>query len=224
MSSSTQSLQESSFEGEDASAQAGAVSWKPQLHFVWDTMLERVAKKSEDTSSLPDFFRIVVDGTCPFCNCSEPWINHYPESLFSNTSSQQRKFWGFRIFQKALPLASEDAIPLMFTQNFMRTWINHLSKKDRYLHKIAIETVSRLIFRCTKCLFRIQAAEIQAFVQKNPRLGLSFVLQLTGVHGSQQFDKLTNTKTLESLLASMDASGITDYVAYLLDQFNKAQG
>jgi hypothetical protein len=30
---------------------------------------------------------------------------------------------------------------MLFTKNFMRTWINHLSKKDRYLHKIALQTV-----------------------------------------------------------------------------------
>lgn len=63
------------------------------------------------------------------------------ESLFAVTSSPERKYWGFQIFQKALGRASADSIPMLFTKNFMRCWINHLSKNDRYLHKIARQAV-----------------------------------------------------------------------------------
>lgn len=31
---------------------------------------------------------------------------------------------------------------MLFTKNFMRSWINHLSNRDGYLHKIAQQTVS----------------------------------------------------------------------------------
>jgi len=55
-------------------------------------------------------------------------------------------------------------------------------------------------------------------VQKDPTLGFAFVLQLTGVHGSQQFDKLTKTTTVESILTSMSAEGIKNYVAHLIGQ------
>jgi DNA polymerase phi len=42
-------------------------SWKPQLHFVWDILLERLLPASGSSSekkngSIQDFFRIVVDG------------------------------------------------------------------------------------------------------------------------------------------------------------------
>jgi DNA polymerase phi len=65
----------------------------------------------------------------------------HTESLFSTNASSQRKFWGFQVFQEALPRVSETDMPLLFTKNFMRTWINHLSKSDRYLHKAALQVV-----------------------------------------------------------------------------------
>ena len=50
-------------------------SWKPQVHFVWDMLLDQVlpapsnAKGTVERSpkgSFPEFFRIVVDGLSPF--------------------------------------------------------------------------------------------------------------------------------------------------------------
>jgi hypothetical protein len=63
-----------------------------------------------------------------------------------------------------------------------------------------------------------QAKEIISVVQKDPTLGFAFILQLTGVHGNQQFDKLTRTKTIESILTKMSAVGIKNYISYLLEQ------
>lgn len=49
------------------------------------------------------------------------------------------------MFQKALPRVAGDDMPKLFTKNFMRTWINHLSKNDRYLHKAAKQVVSSIL-------------------------------------------------------------------------------
>ena len=71
----------------------------------------------------------------------------FPESLFASTSSPERKYWGFQVFQKALPRVSGDDMPMLFTKNFMRSWINHLSNSDRYLHKAARQVVRlRLVY------------------------------------------------------------------------------
>ena len=69
------------------------------------------------------------------------YLTSTAESLFSSNSSPQRKYWGFRVFQKALTRVTEANMPMLFTKNFMRSWINHLSKRDRYLHKVAHQTV-----------------------------------------------------------------------------------
>ena len=59
---------------------------------------------------------------------------------------------------------------------------------------------------------------MQDHVRRNPALGFTLVLQLTGIHGSQQFDKMTKTKTVETILNSMDVEGIKGYVEYLVKQ------
>ncbi|EIN07831.1 hypothetical protein PUNSTDRAFT_70289 [Punctularia strigosozonata HHB-11173 SS5] len=163
-------------------------SWKPQVHWVWDAIFAELLPASGSAkSSFPEFFRIVVD-----------------EALFSAASSPERKLWGFQIFQKALPRVDADNVPFLFTKNFMRCWINHLSKQDRYLHKAA----------------RQVATDIHTVARSNPKIGFALILQLTGVHGNKQFDKLTRTKTVESILTSMDAEGIDNYITNLLEQFN----
>ncbi|RDX52694.1 hypothetical protein OH76DRAFT_1399938 [Lentinus brumalis] len=187
-------LKESDADEDEESDLPKAGSWKPQVHFVWDMLLDQVLPKTGAQSerapkgSFPEFFRIVVD-----------------ESLFASTSSPERKYWGFQVFQKALPRVSADDMPMLFTKNFMRSWINHLSNSDRYLHKAARQVVS----------------DIQNAVKSNPKIGFSLILQLTGVNGSRQFDKLTKTKTVESILTSMDDEGIQSYIEYLLKQVDE---
>ncbi|KIJ16738.1 hypothetical protein PAXINDRAFT_131583 [Paxillus involutus ATCC 200175] len=182
-------LKESALDDEDSNANTG--SWKPQLHFAWDIIFDRLlppsGSKQPTQGSFREFFRIVVD-----------------ESLFSPSSSPERKYWGFQVFKKALTRVSATELPMLFTKNLMRSWINHLSNKDRYLHKISIDV----------------AKHIQSLVQESPALGFPLILQLTGVYGSGQFDKLTRTKTVESILTVMDSTGIKSYVLSLLDQVN----
>jgi DNA polymerase phi len=43
------------------------------------------------------------------------------------------------------------------------------------------------------------------------------------MNGNRQFDKLTKTRTVESILASMDAEGIESYIDYLLKQINQTE-
>lgn len=59
------------------------------------------------------------------------------DSLLASTSSDGRKLWGFELFRLALTRVPASDIPRMFTPNFMRSWVNHLAKGDRYLHKAA---------------------------------------------------------------------------------------
>ena len=49
-------------------------------------------------------------------------------------------------------------------------------------------------------------------------------MQLTGPNGSQQFDKLTKTKTVESILSSLDAKGIGNYIDHLFSQVDESDG
>lgn len=65
-----------------------------------------------------------------------------------------------------------------------------------------------------------QASDINSCVQNNPTLGFTLILQLMGVHGSKDFDRLTKTKTVENIISSMSPDDIVSYVNYLLEQVN----
>ncbi|KAG2041767.1 DNA polymerase phi-domain-containing protein [Suillus americanus] len=177
--------------GDDEWQQSNTGTWKAQLHYVWNIIFDNFLPESEPgrrrNASFQEFFRVVVD-----------------ETLFGASSSPERKFWGFLVFKKALHRVDGTDLPMLFTKNFMRSWINHLSHKDRHLHKISLDVVK----------------DIQNFVQQNPELGYTLILQLTGIHGSQQFDKLTRTKTVESILSRMDSDGIMNYIQSLLEQMD----
>ena len=65
-------------------------------------------------------------------------IPHIPiDSLLSSTSSDGRKLWGFELFRLSISRVPASDLPRMFTPNFLRSWVNHLAKPDRYLHKAA---------------------------------------------------------------------------------------
>ncbi|EIW66554.1 hypothetical protein TREMEDRAFT_35002 [Tremella mesenterica DSM 1558] len=177
-------LKESNVNEEESTASDG--SSKSQLHFVWDVMLDSYFVSKPDNSQAPfqDFFRVCVD-----------------ESLFANSSSSQRKYWGFQVFSRALPLLSANEMPLIFTPNFMRCWMNNLSSSDRYLHKAA-QHVAQIV---------------QDVVKTNPNVGFTLLSQLVGKHGKPNFDKITKTRTVEGIMGSLNLDGVKEYVRYLQD-------
>jgi DNA polymerase phi len=177
-------LKEGGVAADEDKTTARAGTYKPQLHFVWDVILNTYFKTEVPSTVAPfsDFFRVVVD-----------------DSLFGNTSSPERKYWGFQVFERALPLVDAASVPLVFTPNFMRSWINNLSSSDRHLHKAAVSA----------------AKVVQEHVKTSPAAGFTLLSQLVGKHGRPDFDRVTKTKTVESIMASLTPEGVLEYVTYL---------
>lgn len=121
------------------------------------------------------------------------------ETLFSTQASPERKSWGFQVLHRALQRASTETLPFLFTPNLMRTWVNQLSVSDRLLHSMAQKTVTY----------------VGEAVKRSPTAGMALVTQLMGEHGRPNFDRVTHTKTIESILSSLDEAGIQKYLAYL---------
>ncbi|KAI3626217.1 hypothetical protein CBS9595_001578 [Malassezia furfur] len=142
------------------------------------------------------FANAVPPNSAPFADF---WRVAVDESLFTNQASPERKSWGFQVLHYTLQRAPADLLPFLFTPNLMRTWVNQVSVKDRLLHTMAQKTVEH----------------VSDAVKRNPTAGLALVTQLLGEHGRQNFDKVTHTKTIESILSSLDESGIQRYLAYL---------
>lgn len=143
--SGAEDVQESEVD-DDEGTKTSSRAWKPQVHYVWNDLLDELLPPdgSERSLSCPfqEFFRIVVDGGWAQCENSPFLIAPRTESLFSGSASNERKYWGFVIFQRALPRLKAVDLPMLFTKNFMRTWINHLSHFDRYLHSFAKQIAS----------------------------------------------------------------------------------
>ncbi|GMK55691.1 hypothetical protein CspeluHIS016_0207470 [Cutaneotrichosporon spelunceum] len=168
-------------EGGEDDARTGM--YQPKLHYVWDGILaEYFTHSTQGIASFAEFFRTVVD-----------------EALFANTSSAERKYWGFQVFERALPLLPAESVPLIFTPNFMRSWMNNLSSSDRHLHKAAVQV----------------ARKVNEHVKADPTAGFTLLSQLVGKHGRPDFDRVTKTKTVEGIMSSLSVDGVEKYVAYL---------
>ncbi|KAI8990992.1 DNA polymerase phi-domain-containing protein [Mycotypha africana] len=168
--------------------QEALAQWKPQLHSVWDPILNMYfsENKPKNIASFQEFWTVAVDN-----------------SMFDRDASHGRKYWGFQLVEKVLRRLSSEQMPLIFTSNFMRTFINNLASEDRFLNRAARHT----------------AQVIQTVAEENKQVGFALITQLLGQHGSQHFDRITKTKTVENLLTTMDTEGIQFYLEYLAHTF-----
>ncbi|KAF9174057.1 DNA-directed DNA polymerase [Mortierella sp. AD011] len=169
-----------------------ASTWSQNLHPVWDRILAQYFSVSASTSQIApfnDFWNVVIDST-----------------LFDSSSSHERKFWGFQIFEKVLPVLDENQIPLVFTANFMRCFVNNLSSEDRFLNKAAKHTM----------------AAMHATADTNEAVRLTLITQL--LDKNPNFDRMSRSKTVETLLGGLDVSHIQHYLQYLTKAFLQHDG
>jgi DNA polymerase phi len=61
---------------------------------------------------------------------------------------------------------------------------------------------------------------VHRVVKENPSTGFPLVVQLLGPNGSRDFDRITNTKTVEVILANMSETQLMEYVRYLAVVFH----
>ncbi|KAI1313422.1 DNA-directed DNA polymerase [Mortierella claussenii] len=162
-------------------------NWRQNLHPVWDRILAQyfiTATPASQIAPFNDFWNVVIDST-----------------LFDSSSSHERKYWGFQIFEKVLPVLGEAQIPLVFTTNFMRCFVNNLSSEDRFLNKAAKHTM----------------AAMHAKADTNEAVRLTLITQL--LDKNPNFDRMSRSKTVETLLGGLDISHIQHYLQYLTKAF-----
>ena len=88
-------------------------------------------------------------------------------------------------------------IPYIFSKNFMRCLMNQLASPDRYLHRTAERAKNMILARA----------------RSSPNVRpLILTALLTGPYGDLHFDKMTKTKTVESLLAHIDDSTLKQMI------------
>ncbi|KAJ5585498.1 uncharacterized protein N7459_005298 [Penicillium hispanicum] len=174
--------------------------WNSKLHFAWEAVLARTGGEAKDGSksksskssrlSFADFWTEVVDN-----------------GLFASASSEERKFWGFLLFNKVLNDGSLQQASHVFTKNLVRCMMNQLAVEDRYLHRMAVKA----------------SKAIQARVSKEHSFAAAAVRGLMGTGGAVNFDQATKTKTVEKIVADADHDALQEIVP-LFEQLIRRPG
>ncbi|KAJ1953055.1 DNA-directed DNA polymerase [Linderina pennispora] len=165
-------------------------SWHPQLHTVWDEILDLYfgqARGAERThvAGFAQLWDAVVDGR-----------------LFAPGGSQFKRYWGFLLLDRVLPHMSQAMIPTLMTPNLVRCMSENVSvKKNTPLAKVGARTAEKLV----------KAAEADS---KVGFAMLTHLLSHKNSTGSNSGSTLSAMVT-NRIVAKLDASAITDYVTYL---------
>ncbi|KAL8873595.1 MAG: hypothetical protein Q9174_000961 [Haloplaca sp. 1 TL-2023] len=160
-------------------------NWNSKVHFVWNVILsELISQPPVNVSDMDE--KIAALG--------EFWQEAVDASLFASSSTAERKYWGFLLFQQVFSTAHADFLPALFTENFLRCLGNQLANKERYLHRAAEKTKKLVLDR----------AEAESAVADAALGGL---LSASSPNGSNALDQLSRTKIVERLIAlANDAS------------------
>lgn len=94
---------------------------------------------------------------------------------------------------------SETDLPSLFGPNLMRTLVNQSKKEDRFLHSAALSALQ----------------SIQARVEEEPTFSVPMFVALSSKHGIIDFDKITKTKTLETIMLCADDSSLRKIMRHL---------
>ena len=105
--------------------------------------------------------------------------------LFAVPSSDERKYWGFLLFQQYVQTAPAEFLPVLFGKNFVRCLVNQLVSPERYLHRIAEKSIKAINTRALDC----------------PSLVSVVVDKIMVTNGYINFDIVTKTKTIEKLIS-----------------------
>lgn len=116
--------------------------------------------------------------------------------MFASSSSDERKYWGFLLFNKVLNEGSPQQANQIFTKNLVRCLTNQLAVEDRYLHRMAV--------KATKA--------IQTRVSKEPGFASAAVHGLMGTSGIVNFDQATKTKTIEKIVADANSDALEEII------------
>ena len=167
-------------------------AWSTKLQFAWDAILAELLDirpqgpqkntKSAKRIEFAEFWEECIDSK--YCRVEEELMLRKLDTLFAASSSEERKYSGFLLFQRIIPTVQVQLLPKVFTKNLMRCLTNQLASPERYLHRAAEKSIKTMLARARS--------------NPNTRAPILKVL-LDPVNGDVNFDKITKTKTVETL-------------------------
>ena len=173
-------------------------AWATKLPFAWEVVIDELLDAQQDTRQqksaksakrveFANFWEESVDSKSP--HLQEDHMLRRPEALFATSSSEERKYWGFLLFQRMIPNAPVNLLCDLFTNNLMRCLTNQLASPERYLHRAAEKSIKAILARA----------------HSNPKTRAPILKALLDpVAGDINFDKITKTKIVENLTSLID--------------------
>lgn len=191
-------------------AQSGARQQAPS--FAWDIVLSALVSKSEGgedgtnskgskSSIFSQFWTEIVDSM--YSNVMEIYtILTCIDGFFAPSASVERKSLGFQVLSKVIEHLPAWTLTYAFSPKLKGSLINQSAKSDRYLHGVARAMLDAVVLRAKRD-GEAAAAIIDALVFSN---------------GNGKFDESTGTKTVRSILSSIDETTFSNVAEqYLLN-------
>ncbi|KAL1582787.1 hypothetical protein WHR41_08349 [Cladosporium halotolerans] len=126
------------------------------------------------------------------------WKQVVESGLFHTSSSAERKALGFQVLAMAVSSAPSTVLRQLFTPNLTRCIINQRAGSQRYLFDAAKAALNACIAR-----------------SKQDPTASSGVIQGLIEEGAANFDQVTKTKTVETLLGQSSTEALLDVVTFI---------
>ncbi|KAK6366867.1 DNA-directed DNA polymerase [Exophiala oligosperma] len=170
----------------------GSARWSQQLHFAWDVVLSQLSR--EHTTS-PNDSKNGTDKSSKHERITFEifWQKVVDESLFSPTSSHERKYWGFAVWEKVFTMEPQRFLRFTFTPRATSCLANSLKVPKHLLRKRALKTSEN---------FHTRLNQEEAVSLSEPSLTETCIKALLRSVDYGNFDQLTKTNTMESLFDS----------------------
>ncbi|KAL8818542.1 MAG: hypothetical protein Q9223_002845 [Gallowayella weberi] len=178
---------------EEEAARKG--NWSSKIHFSWDVIFSELITEGPTHGTAPKSTNV---------SFNDFWQEAVDEHLFASTSSDERKYWGFLLFQRVFRSAPEPFLPSLFSLNFMRCLTNQLASKQRYLHRAAEKSINSVLNRAS-----LEPTVASAVVR---------ALLTHSCARKASFDQMTRTKTIEKLMSLCSDSSLRHLVPELCDE------
>ena len=171
-----------------------------QLHFVWEEILAVYFGKTEDAPE-PSPKKQKSSSVEQPLSFDAFYAAAVDEAFLGVSTSASAKAVGLNVSRAFVQRSTQDHLPQILSSNLLRTLVNHLVKRDRALSSLCRQMTAALI----------------ATAQARPAMALPILMRFVRQSDElRRFDAISGTKTIEGLVAALDASGISQYTIWLI--------
>ncbi|KAI8325305.1 hypothetical protein GQ54DRAFT_283343 [Martensiomyces pterosporus] len=172
-------------------------TWHPQLHIVWDEIIDMYFSKERATE-----LQRLKPAEFPAL-----WDSVVEMGLFSGGASQFKRYWGYLLIERLLPHLQEASVPVLMTPNVVRGLSEVSMKKSTPLSKVAMRTAEKLV----------------SISEESSAVGLAILTHLLS-HNKAVQESGTKSLNLGATIANrivtkLDEKDIAGYIRYVQQVF-----